>query len=159
MRIENGISLFLCIMSVTSCNLEVNTSDPQASTDIESSRKDGFLVRKYEHFSDIDSLFKIQEAWIEHSWKYSLVGNKKVKEKFDDLQFDFKLSKFKGPFFRDDNYLVDWRIQNDTNEYVGQSNGVYVLFLKGTEIPKKISFTVRKLNEDTSFKTQFFIGM
>jgi len=140
-----GISLF-----VMSCNLEINTVDPQASIDIYSSKEDSFFIQEYQPALNSDSIFDFSEVWIERCWKYTIIENKKTKMKTDGLQLNFKLSKFNTAYFQPSNYLAGWDMVLRDNGYAGQSNGVFTIFLKQDDIPQNFDIIINKLKKQIS---------
>jgi hypothetical protein len=131
-----------------SCNLEVNTVDPQSSIDIRSSKADSFFILQYQIPLNLDSLFKIDEIWIEKSWKYAIEKNEKVKVLTGGLQLNIKISKFYSVNFQSNNYLLDWQMILKNNGYLGTSNGVFTAFIKQKEIPDSIEIDVNKLKNN-----------
>jgi hypothetical protein len=140
-----------------SCNLEVNTSDPQASTDIEVAKKDHFFITEYNTSPVPNNLFCISEAWIESVWFFKIRKGKVVKEKSNGLQLDLKLTGFSSPQFADNKYILTWEMKDDQGNGIGKGNGVYILPLKSVSIPDTIHISIYKTKEDMSISkvTQF----
>lgn len=133
-----------------SCNLEVNTSDPQSSRDIKSSIRDSFFIAEYGHPGDTNRLFKIDEAWVEYAWKNKIVDGEVVKKKLGGIQLNLKLSGFTNPEFTADTYIVKWNMEDDKKNWFGSGNGIYDLEIKDSVPPDSIRISIGKLEGDTS---------
>jgi hypothetical protein len=123
-------SILLQTIILSSCNLEVNTSDPQASINIESSKRDSLYISKYVSSTIPNDLFQVQEAWIEYVWLNKIEWGNKIKVKSNSIQLNLKLSQFSNPDFHDDKYMIEWEMEDSTENVFGKGNGVYILILK-----------------------------
>jgi hypothetical protein len=149
--IKRGVSVFLTIFSFMSCNLEVNTSDPQASSDIITSKKNGFFISEYISAPlPNNTMFHISEAWVEAVWFNKIRNGKAMKEKSNGFQLNLKLSDFSNPELAEDKYLSSWEMKDGTGNVFGTGNGVYILFLKSGEVPDTFHIAICKIKEDTS---------
>ena len=140
----------LLIIFSTACNLEVNTSDPQASIGIEVAKEDHFFITEYNPSTVPNNLFSISEAWVESVWFYKIRNGKAVKEKSDGLQLDLKLSGFSNPQFPDNKYILAWEMKDDQGNGIGKGNGVYILPLKSVSIPDTIHVSIYKTKKNMS---------
>ena len=142
------ISVFLIIVCIISCNLEVNTSDAQSSSNINESKQDGFFISEYNHSTIPNRIFNISEAWVETIWFNKIRQGKIVKEKSNGIQLNLKLNSFSDPEFTDDKYLLTWRMKDKYNHFVGKGNGVYIFSLENEIIPDTIHISILKINQD-----------
>lgn len=138
----------------SSCHFEVDTVDPQVSPNIEASKKDGFFVSEYKVQQIPRGIFEIKEAWVEHVWKNKIKGTKVKKIKADELQLNLKIENLNSDFNNSD-YLLNWRMDDQLNNSFGESDGVYVLFLKTGNFPDSVIVTVNKIKEDRRLNNIF----
>ena len=148
MKIALLITL-ITMATLMGCNLEVNTVDPQASSTIEESKRDGFFLKEYKADQLRQGFFEIKEAWVEYVWKNQLVNDKIVKTKTGGLQLNLKLEMFMNNEFKEKRYLLDWEMKN-TNGFFGKSNGVYMLYLKDQELPDSFNITIGRIKNNVS---------
>jgi len=141
------IAIFLYMVFNTACNLEINTVDPQASININDSKKDGLLISEYQS-QEIPNFFDIKEAWVEHVWFNKLSNGKTVKLKSSEIQLNLKLSDFLNPEFKEDKYIIRWAMKDKKNNFLGKSNGVYVMDLDNQKIMDSIYISICKINQD-----------
>ena len=142
------ISIFLIIVFIMSCNLEVNTSDAQASSDIKSSKQNGFFISEYKPSVIPQRIFKISEVWMESIWFNRIYNGRVVREKSNGIQLNFKLTEFSNSEFADDKYLLNWRMKDDHENSVGKGNGVYTFFFENEVVPDTIHISILKIKQD-----------
>jgi hypothetical protein len=147
---SSSASFFLSICSLLSCNLDVNTSDPQASCNIQNSKKDRFFIAGYELSEIHNQSFNISEAWVESVWFNKLTSGRVSKIKSNEYQLVLKIKDFLNPEFDQDKYLSKWEMQDDQGNVFGSGNGVYILLLKGNGIPDTFHISIRKIEENLS---------
>ncbi|HEY4060512.1 MAG TPA: hypothetical protein VGM30_01355 [Puia sp.] len=116
-RIILLIPLSLLLFFIMACNLEVNTSDPQASSDIKTSKQGGFFITDYFYSPLPTNMFNISEVWVESIWFNKIRDGKVVKEKSDGLQLNLKLNEFSNPDFADDKYILNWEMKDGVKSY------------------------------------------
>jgi hypothetical protein len=151
------VFVFLLIIFGVACNLEVNTSDSQASISIAAAKKDHFFIAEYNKSLVPQKIFSISEAWVESVWFNKIHNGKVVKEKSNTFQLNMKLTGFSNPNFYDDKYILTWDMKDDRGNGIGKGNGVYILPLKSGPIPDSINIVVYETKGDTSISkvTQF----
>ncbi len=146
------------MMFFTGCGLEVNSVDPQASSSLHMSMDDKLFLQEYTVKDLPTDLFSVKEAWAEYVWKNKVDSNGKVtKVKTGGLQINLKCDGFMNKEFRNEKYLIDWEMVDENKNYFGKSNGVYILFLKGEELPDRVDMAVNKLENDSSKNIYHFI--
>jgi hypothetical protein len=153
------ILVFLLFVCKLVCNLDVDTSDPQVSPRSESSKEDKFYVTNYQSFQVPDSIFRIKEVWVEFAWKYEINFGFISKVRTGGYQLILKLDSFINPKFMKNEYNLNWLMEEKSNGYFEQSNGVYSLPFKKQELPDKVVVVVNTINENktqTSF-AQFIL--
>src|ERR1700755_1010360 len=124
---KNRITLKLSLIMIVSfgChNLEVNTTDPQASSDMNTSKQSGLFIQEYKLFQASNTNIKVKDAWIEYSWRNKLEGSKVVKLKTGGVQLNFNITGLPGAF-NTSNYLNTWQMKGRADGFVGRSNGLY----------------------------------
>ena len=131
-----------------SCNLEINTTDPQASSNIAESKTSGFFIAQYHPSPIPDNIFVVEQAWIETVWFNKIVSGKVVKAKSNQIQFNLKLTNFSSRDFANDKYILNWEMKDHEGHGVGTGNGVYILELKGQSIPDSIQLSIYKIGKD-----------
>jgi hypothetical protein len=142
-------------LAISSCNLDLNTTDWQTSQDIQTSKNDSLFVAQFYPEINADSLFKINEAWIEFLWKNAIVNGKPIILKTDTLQLDFTISKFNSNIFTHDTYLINWEMMvND--QPVGQNTRVYSVVLVKLNIQKDLDVVVYLLKGTERIKYSEF---
>ncbi|MFN8291993.1 MAG: hypothetical protein U0U70_17190 [Chitinophagaceae bacterium] len=142
----------------TRCGLEVNSVDSQASSSLQMSIDDKLFLQEYTVKDLPTDLFTVKEAWAEYVWKNKVDSNGKVtKMKTGGLQINLKCDGFMNKEFKSDKYLFDWEMLDGDKNYFGKSNGVYILFLKGEELPDKINMSVNKVENDSSKNIYHFL--
>jgi hypothetical protein len=133
---------------LSSCLIDVNTSDPLASESISASKKNGLFIKQYLPAAILPCTPK--EAWIEYSWKNEVKGCTVYKQKFEKYyQLVFNIDLKKLGLDRKD-YLVDWKLVEDSLGTVGMFNGMYVLFLKSKPLPPV--FRIDAYRNDSLYK-------
>lgn len=142
-----GILLFF-----SRCNFDVDTSDPQASSSIMISKKNNLFLSEYKSTPNYFSIFKIREAWIEKSWRNQLNYWQVVKEETGGNQLNLILDSFINPKFKNDEYILNWRMEDNVNGSLGKSGNVYSLFLKEQYLPDTFNITIEQINEDRTTK-------
>ncbi len=141
-------SYFVMMMfTFLGCNLDVNTSDPQFSRDIQTSKKDRFYLCAYEGVNQSPILFKIKEAWLEYSWKNQVNLWRKIKVKTGWYQLNFKLDSLINSDFKNDEYLINWRMEAKSYGYISSSD-VYSLALKKEHLSDTFIIVVSKLGKE-----------
>jgi hypothetical protein len=140
----------IIIINLIGCNPEINTVDPQASSAITESKKNGFFIKAYKVDQVPKDFFSVKEAWVEYVWKNKLVNGKAVKTKTDGLQLNLILDVFRGTEIVNNRYLLDWEMKDEINGFFGKSSNVYFLFLKGTELPDSFNITIGKVKDNIS---------
>lgn len=133
-----------------SCNSDVNTSDPQASSAIKYSKQDSFFIAEYESSEIHNQSFNISEAWVESVWFNKIKDGKVTKRKSSEHQLILKIKDFLNPELDNDKYLSKWEMQDDQRNIFGSGNGVYILFLKGNAIPDTFHISICKIEKDMS---------
>jgi hypothetical protein len=142
------IIIILIMPFIFSCNMEVNTSDAQASPDINSSKQSGFFISEYNSSVIPQKVFHIKEAWVESIWFNKIRNGQVVKEKINAAQLILKLDSFTNSEFADDQYLFNWRMKDVGNHSVGKGNGVYIFSYENDTIPDTIHISILKVKED-----------
>jgi hypothetical protein len=149
-----GVSIVVLILAIKLISylrkIEINTVDPQASSDINQSKKNGFFLKEYRANKIPDNYFDVKEAWVEYIWKNELVDNRTVKVKTGGLQLNMRLERFNGNKIEDKRYLLDWEMKNASNGFMAKSNGVYRLFLKEQELPDSFDIVINKVRNNVS---------
>ena len=146
------IVIFLFMFIANACNFEVNTVDPQCSVDIRASKKDSLFLGEYQCQQIPNNIFEITEAWVENVWFNKVSHRGKIKSKTNEIQLILKLSNFRNPEFKKDKYIIDWALKDEKNNFLGQSNGIFVLFLENNKMPDSIYISICKLNHDRTTK-------
>jgi hypothetical protein len=147
---SSSASLFFSIFSLMSCNSDVNTTDPQASSAIKYSKKDSFFIAEYESSEIHNQSFNISEAWVESVWFNKSADGKVTKIKSSEHQLILKTKDFLNPELEKDKYLTKWEMQDDQRNIFGSGNGVYILLLKGNAIPDIFHILICKIEKDMS---------
>jgi len=153
-KIRSLVALFLF---GSSCSYDINTVDPQSSTSIANSKRDGMYVCEYSPEGGLVTISSVKEAWVEHVWYNQVsVGNRK-KRRIDEVQLNLNLGDFKDSSLRRDEYLVNWLMKDDMDRVLGMSNGLYVLSLDKRQIPETIRVSVCKIgqNREATYVFQF----
>jgi len=130
------------------CNLEVNTTDPQSSVNVVASKKDSLCICEYQSQQIPNRIFKISEAWMENVWFNKVSKGRKIKAKTKEMQLSLKLSDFQNREFQENKYIIKWVMKDKKNNFFGQSNGVYVLFMENQKIQDSINISICKLNQN-----------
>jgi hypothetical protein len=131
-----------------SCGLEVNTTDPQASVNINSSKRDNLYLCEYQSHQIPNNIFKISEAWIENVWFNKFNNGEKIKSKIKEIQLCLKIIDYRNVEFKENKYLIEWLMKDKKNNSFGQSNGVYVLDFENEKIPDSINISISKYKND-----------
>ncbi len=137
--------LYLIVL-YTSCNLDVNTTDPQASKNIFFSKTNNFFLKEYQ--VDINKTFcKINEAWVEYVWKNEIVNGKKKRKRLEGTQLLINLDYQNLPLISEE-YLISWELINSTYGVFGRGNGVFILDLDDKNIPDKFEILLNKKDDN-----------
>ena len=131
------------IIALMSCNLDVNTSDPQSSRSIDEAKKNGFYITEY-IVSCSDSQYKVDEAWVEYAWKNEADGFKVHKKRTTSTQLNLKMKVFP---LHPREYLLSWKLEDSTYGTLGFSNGCFTEFLPQNAVPEKFTINVVKTAE------------
>jgi hypothetical protein len=145
LKIRSLVALFLF---GSSCSYDINTVDPQSSTSIALSKKDGLYVCEFSADNGLGFVSRVDEAWVEIVWFNQLTGGKREKRKIDEVQLSLKLKDFSDSNFKRDEYIVNWLMKDNKDKVLGRSNGVYVLPLDKKQIPDSIRISVCKLGDN-----------
>ena len=137
------------ILSLFSCNAGVNTSDPQASSNIQSSKKDNFFKVLYSCRTDSGVNIKVSEAWVESVWFNKIQDGKAIKEKNNEYQLNLKIDSFPIAGLKKAEYIVKWEMKDAANNTFGAGNGVFILFLQKM-IPDSIRISVLRYGNDSA---------
>ncbi|HYF30446.1 MAG TPA: hypothetical protein VD993_04955 [Chitinophagaceae bacterium] len=137
--------LLISAVCLIACNAEVNTVNPQASTNIERSKMDNFFIREY--YSDSKTI-SIEEAWIEHQWKNeaSLFNSSKVRT--TGVQLNIKVNNVKHPDLEENEYFITWQMIVPEIGTIGMGNGGYLLFIDNGRVPDSMKVVIKKRAED-----------
>lgn len=138
----------LLILTLASCNLDVDTSDPMASETISDSQRDGFFIKKY-RASSLDTSCKIKEAWIEYSWKNEVKGFRVYKERLPGFQLNLSVTSLP---LNGNEYLFNWQMSDPTYGTFGTSNGCYVLHLHDEKVPDSFKINLYPIDLTTRRK-------
>ncbi len=134
------ITLFF--FSCIGCNLDINTSDPQASRSIEKSKGRKVFLKEYSANGIHDSCI-VFEAWVEYAWRNEVKGSTKTIKTFPETQlmliFDWK--KFPLDLNK---FSIDWEISDSLYGKFGSGNGGFILDLKENELPDKFTISLNK---------------
>ena len=133
---------------IASCNLEVNTTDSQASTTIRESKKNKMFV---EQVSVLEDSCGIREAWIENIWKNTF-ETESGKERLggDQLVVRLNFNKVQVDPYK---YLFDWKLVSKELGTFGGVNGVCIAELDIVKIPDVI--TVELIKGDSNRICEF----
>jgi hypothetical protein len=146
---QSFVKYFLSL-SFLSCNLELNTVDPQVSASIEQSKDNNFFLQEYSVIHS-SCQAKIREVWVEFTWKNALVGGKLTKQKLGGQQLLLRFEDYDSTLMPKNKYLILWEIEESEYGSFGSSNGNYDLQLKKGDLPNKFHIVIRKID---SLKTQ-----
>lgn len=155
MKSFSFLAPFITIFMIR-CNLGINTTDPQSSSNIEQSIEKGLFVGRYEVKKLPDSIFNVEEAWVEYTWKNDLSNGKLNTKRTNEIQLNLKIKESNASILKQDNYLIDWEMEETINGYFGKSNGVYVLLLKSNNLPDSLTVAINRIPK-TSHSYQFVI--
>jgi hypothetical protein len=145
----------ICIFLIIGCNINTNTSDPQASKNIIDSQKDGLFIERYA----IDSqscLMAAKQAWVEFSWRNKWNNGKIMKYKNGTRQlvltFDAK-SVSLDPY----DYIWKWVISDSKYGTFRSCNGIYALDLPEKIIPPCFKISVYMIRPNKKDICDIFI--
>ncbi|HUM98633.1 MAG TPA: hypothetical protein PK275_12325 [Chitinophagaceae bacterium] len=127
--------------------VQVNTVDPQASFNIENSKKDGFFLKQYKVSGISENFFQVSEAWIEYTWKNNIEGDRIVKTKIDGMQLNLKLDNFLASGIQNDRYMLDWEMRDIVNGSFRKSS-VYSVFIKGNDLPDSFDLILNQVKDN-----------
>ena len=141
MKIKN-ITLIALIFCISSCHLEVNTTDPQSSRSLAKSKADSMYVCKYDVSSNE---CPNSQAWIEHNWKYIINHGDVHKQKWNSFQLILKINT-DSLALPPETYLssLDIKARDYGYGYFGSGNGVFFLDLKDAAFPRSLIVDVIK---------------
>ena len=140
---------------VLSCNMEINTVDPQASTGVDMSKQYGFFITEYRSQDLGNKFVNINELWAEHVWFNKIKKGKIVREGTEEVQLNFKVDSFYNPNFVQENYMIDWIMKDAKGSSIGQSNGLFNLIFKETNAPDSIEISICKFRKDRTLDSVF----
>jgi len=142
----------IAIFSLTSCNLDVNTSDPQQSASISQSKKNNLFISEYELERIDNPIFKIKEAWMEKSWKWEV--NYGIKERMETsrYQLNLLLDSFIDSNFKNNEYGIKWEMENKLNGYFRSTGNVYTVSIKPLILPDILNISIEQITEDLTTK-------
>lgn len=131
-----------CILFLIGCNLDVNTSDPQASNSIKDSKKDKLLIKVLSIDTTKSSCF-IDEAWIEYSWRNQVKYGKLSKFKPGGIQLVIKSNQ---ELFSLDpaEYLWSWEFVDSVYGPLASYSGLYTLGLNEKHYPNSFEIYLEK---------------
>jgi hypothetical protein len=127
-----------------SCNAEVNTVNPQASSTIESSKKDGFFIQEYYLDSSSSDIVDIKEAWIEYKWKNEANVLSRSKVKTSGVQLNIKVNRFKQPDLDEKKHFITWEMEVSGIGVIGTGNGVYTIFINNGRVPDSLQVNIKE---------------
>jgi hypothetical protein len=145
------------IFIFSSCNLGIDTSNPQSSLNIFYSKKNNLFVSEYKMGKIDTSIFEIKEAWVEKCWMNKMNFVKTEKEETGGNQLNIVLDHFVNANFQDDNYLKKWVMRDKLHGYFsknwfGKNGNVYSLFYCLPKLPDTFNIIVEQKNEDGTRK-------
>lgn len=106
------------LLGLFGCTLEVNEVNPQASTSIEESEKDGFFIAEYTAIQEPEGLFDIVEVWEEKVWYNKVVSYFKKTKVVADNNSSWILVKVKETpqsQYVYANYSREWQLSEPEN--------------------------------------------
>lgn len=141
------IVITISVVFFAGCGLEVNTVDPQASANIDDSKKRKVFVKEYYHKNDSGRQVGNLQCWVENGWKNSVKNGKAVTKKEAYLQLVIK--------FLDSEYITgngalptDWKLMEDNFGYFGSVNKVFDLAI-GKNLPDTFFIKIKKFRSDS----------
>ena len=146
------IASAVIIISLTGCNFDVNTSDPQESPNILQSKKSKLFLAQYELMDMAPPVFEIKEAWMEKSWKWKTNYGFKEKVETGRYQLNLLLHSFIDTNFKNNEYGLKWKMENELNGYFRSSGNVYTISIKKLIIPDTLNILIEQMNEDRTTK-------
>jgi hypothetical protein len=152
MKLKIIIYIFV-LQGTISCNMSVDDIDPKASHTIEDSKQNGVFVTAYKCKQDDDDTFKIQEAWIEHVWKYEKTAfSFKVVQDSINMQFNLTFKNYNDSIM----FVLDTAQTIEPNDFTplvqvdsvllgGWKQGaLHVYYLDKSRIPENIHLYIGK---------------
>jgi hypothetical protein len=127
------ILIVLLSLNFISCNLDINTVDPQASKSITASKKEKLFIEEFLVDTTKSTCF-VNQAWVEYNWRNQLHFGKVFKNRIGGLQLVLNFDPKDLPFGSND-YLWKWRLIDSTYGTFGMENGRYALNLDEKESP------------------------
>ncbi len=143
------IHSILIIISLSGCNLEVNTTNPQLSSSLFESINKGVFVCAFKasQLSTSKLDFIVEEAWVERVWKYSInSNNQRDVEIFDQRMLVIK-GKNKDHELSSEKYLFTWFLEDEKDNSFQTQNGVYGVQLKDGKIPGQIKVYIKQMQK------------
>lgn len=132
----------------TSCNIGLDTSNPQASSDITLSKKNNFFVSEYKLHNIDTSIFKIKEAWVEKCWKYKLNYGFKEKDQTGGYQLNLLLDNFNLMTINSGNYGTKWLMEDNLNGYFGESGNLFTLNTCLQTLPDTFKIIIQQIGNN-----------
>jgi hypothetical protein len=137
----------ILLVGLVSCNLDINTSDPQASTCILESKKDNLFISKYEAINVDSSIFKIKQAWAENTWTWeaNLLTKQKKTNGLHQVNFivDDECGKVKN-----NRYLSNWRMYNKIYGPVSSEGNIFSVDIGDSIIPDTLNVCIELIKND-----------
>ena len=141
--------ILTAIVGSISCNIDVDTSNPQASSNITLSKKNNFFVSEYKLENIDTSIFKIKEAWVEKCWKYKLNYGFKEKEQTGGYQLNLLLENFNLTTINSRSYGTKWLMEDNLNRYFGQSANLFTLNTCLQNLPDTFKIIIDQTGSNT----------
>jgi len=137
--------LFIVLLMVR-C-VEVNTSTPQASPSILSSKQNGFfLSNAYQLHPGVLDI--IDSVWNERVWRYEIVDGQKKKIALSNNQIILKLKKTQKDLKKSD-YFLDWTIVEKHYGDLGSGNGVFMVRYPKNDKKDTLHFLLHRMSNDS----------
>lgn len=147
-----SIFFLISMLFLISCNLDVDTTDPQASRNIFQSKKNKLFLSEYELDTMDNPIFRIKEAWIEKSWNWEINYGFKEKVETGGYQLNLLLDSFIDSKIKNNEYVLNWRMKNEFNGYFMSTGDVYTLFIKQDIPPDTFNIIIEQINHDRTSK-------
>lgn len=129
------------LVSLLSCNMDVNTVDPQSSQNIRESQKNGLYIKRFYLDKTSSQTIQIDEVWAEYKWKNEASLFSKSKKKIGDFQMVMKIREFGQPNLSDGKYAISWKLEALNLGKATKSNGIYTFSLHG-KIPDTVQVNI-----------------
>jgi len=145
-----GYFVLVVFLFVSGCYIDTDTTDPQCSDDIATSKQSDFFLNEYYLLDKNKKALRIKEAWVEHCWKYDLSIFKKNKTTTSGLQLNLSIEDTASRF-NIKTYLDTWRIKNSMDEYSALINNHCTLFMNNIMPPDSIRLVLTEKKSDGKF--------